>query len=299
MELYQLRSFAMVAREGSIARAAERLFSSAPAVSAHVKALEDELAVRLFERGPQGMSLTPSGEALWEEAERVLAAARRMNERAGELRGRICGHLRLGLNNEFETIRAPELLTELAATHPEMTFATSYRSSGDIIRGLLTRELDMGYFEGPCETSALSVLPLVQREIVIVYPRRWQESLDGLELAALLRRPWVFVRPECSHYRLFRDVMAEQGVGMEPRFQVGEDMNALNLVALGLGISLSSMHQLELHPRRDEIRVWAHFRRPLMLQFGYLQERRDDPLIRHTVSAVRRVWGMDEQSGVG
>src|SRR6476659_8049085 len=58
MELYQLKGFAAVAELGQLTRAAERLHISQPALSAQIKALEDELAVTLFERGAAGMTLT-------------------------------------------------------------------------------------------------------------------------------------------------------------------------------------------------------------------------------------------------
>ena len=61
MELYHLRTFVTVAEEGHLTRASERLFTSQPAVSAHIKALEEELGVTLFDRTPRGMQLTPAG----------------------------------------------------------------------------------------------------------------------------------------------------------------------------------------------------------------------------------------------
>ena len=75
MELYQLRSFAAVAELAHLTRAAEKLHISQPAVSAQIKALEDELGVILFERTPQGMLLTAAGRKLLPEAEKVVAAA--------------------------------------------------------------------------------------------------------------------------------------------------------------------------------------------------------------------------------
>ncbi|MES9912641.1 MAG: LysR family transcriptional regulator, partial [Candidatus Sedimenticola sp. 4PFRAG1] len=54
MELYQLKTFVKVADEGHLTRAAEQLFTSQPAISAHIKALEEELGVVLFQRTPKG-----------------------------------------------------------------------------------------------------------------------------------------------------------------------------------------------------------------------------------------------------
>ena len=70
MELYQLKGFAAVAELGQLTRAAERLHISQPALSAQIKALEDELNVALFERGAAGMTLTAAGRQLLPEAER-------------------------------------------------------------------------------------------------------------------------------------------------------------------------------------------------------------------------------------
>jgi len=61
MELYQLRTFAAVAEFGHLTRAAEKVHVSQPAVSAQIKALEDELGLPLFDRTPTGMVLRVSG----------------------------------------------------------------------------------------------------------------------------------------------------------------------------------------------------------------------------------------------
>src|SRR5919198_1283671 len=72
MELFQIRSFLKVAEEGSITRAAEALCLTQPAVTQHVRALERELGVALFDRTGRGVRLTAAGLALREYARRSL-----------------------------------------------------------------------------------------------------------------------------------------------------------------------------------------------------------------------------------
>ena len=74
MELYHLKTFVTVAEEQHLTRAAERLFTSQPAISAHIKALEEELRLTLFERTPKGMQLTPRASNC-SSARAALAAA--------------------------------------------------------------------------------------------------------------------------------------------------------------------------------------------------------------------------------
>src|SRR5438046_353239 len=75
MELNRLKSFAVVAETGHLTRAAEKLHISQPALSAQIRALEDELDLTLFERKSTGMTLTAAGRRLLDEAGKILAAA--------------------------------------------------------------------------------------------------------------------------------------------------------------------------------------------------------------------------------
>ena len=91
MVLHQLKTFVTVAREGSITRASERLHLSQPAVSAHIKAIEETLGLSLFERTAKGMSLTSDGQRLFDKAEQTLAAYRGLLDEATRLKGNLTG----------------------------------------------------------------------------------------------------------------------------------------------------------------------------------------------------------------
>src|SRR5688500_9731410 len=134
MELYQLRTFLTIADEGTLTRAAEKLFTSQPAISAQIKTLEEELGVRLFDRGARGMKLTREGVALQEKARRIVDAAKDFKHSAENLRDSVSGELVLGLNNRPEVLRIVEILDLLTRTHPELSYDLVNGSSGTILQ---------------------------------------------------------------------------------------------------------------------------------------------------------------------
>ena len=89
MDILKLRSFVMVARLGHLTRAAERLFLTQPAVTAHIKAIEQELGIALFDRAPGRISLTRQGELLLPEAEHVLAVFEGFTAKARQVKGEV------------------------------------------------------------------------------------------------------------------------------------------------------------------------------------------------------------------
>lgn len=292
MELYQLRTFVAVAREGSLTRAAESLFTSQPAVSAQIKALEAEFGLQLFERSPAGMTPTAAGEALWEEAERLLNGARDLTARAAALKGNVAGRLRLGFNNDDGVIRSTELLARLAAAHAELSFEVAYGSSGTVLAGVQNRELDAGFYEGTCEDAGVELVTLTHFDVVIVTPQAWAAELDRADWRLLSSKPWVFSSPHCSYFGVVQRLTAQHEVSPQARFQVDGDSTALQLAAAGHAITMTTEqvlrhHQLTASPA---LKIWPHFRQKMPLSLVYLASRRDDPLIVALREESARIW---------
>ncbi|MBS0508765.1 MAG: LysR family transcriptional regulator, partial [Proteobacteria bacterium] len=124
MEIYQVRAFATAAQLGSLTRTAEALHLTQPAITAQIKALEEELGVALFDRRPGRISLTRAGEQLLPAAEQLLTAAGHLLGRARELQGEVTGSFTLGTVADHDSLRLGTLLAQLVLALPLLYIRT-------------------------------------------------------------------------------------------------------------------------------------------------------------------------------
>ncbi|WP_052573793.1 LysR family transcriptional regulator [Haloferula sp. BvORR071] len=290
MELYQLRTFLAVAEEQNLTRAAEKLFTSQPAVSAQIKALEEEVGVRLFDRGTKGMKLTRAGEVLREQARRIVDAARDFKHSAESLRGSVSGELVFGVNNRPEVLRLVEILRSITDEHSDLCFELVNGSSGVVLQGIEDGTISIGFFEGSCESSKIAYHELDQIELCIAAPIAWAAELAKPDWRLLENKPWIFTSPACSYSRFIQRIGQEQGLNLTRRFQVNEDLTVLNLVAEGLGLTITAVDQIKVNGFEDRVVMLPHFRASVPLSIGYLAANEGDPSVAAVRDHVLKVW---------
>jgi len=119
MDLNALRLFVGAARAGSLSEAARRSRVPLPTLSRRVRKLESDLGVRLLERGPQGLALTPAGMRLVDDAGPALAFLTEAEQRLHDKKG-IAGTLRISVPPNFEPVWT--LLSEFGELYPAVRF---------------------------------------------------------------------------------------------------------------------------------------------------------------------------------
>lgn len=294
MELYQLRSFAAVAEAGHLTRAAERLHISQPALSAQIKALEDELGVALFERTSSGMILTAGGQRLLGEAEKVLAAAQGLRNEARALKGEVAGKAAVGTVLEPGLSRVGELLSVMVERYPLLQLELHHEISGAALEKVRSGELDASFFYGDLahpSVAGVALRPLVYR---VAAPAAWRERIAGAGWPDIAALPWVLTPPISSHHRLAAALFRKHGV--EPTKVVEADQEPVisSLVASGVGLSLMREDVALERAAAGEICLWDQGRGTTTLWFIHLQERAEDPVIRALLDGLRDTWKPEE-----
>jgi len=291
MELYQLKTFVAIAQEGSLTRAAERVFTSAPAVSAQLKALEDELGVKLFERTPRGMALTEAGRGLLSEAERTLASAARMRSAAEEMRGVAQGVVRFGTVVDPVALRLGEVLIKLAERHPQVTLQLKQGLSYETLSAVLRGDLDCAYaLNGEERIEGLDVRRLGAVDLVITLPPVLAAAHPELSADQLASLPWVGTPPSCvlrAHVDAFF-----ASVGREFRQGATADSESAmrSMVASGMGAGLLRLDQAAQAERNGELAIWKGWRAHTWLCWVERSEPRRSTAVDAVRSAVLEAW---------
>ena len=290
MELYQLRSFAAVAELGQLTRAAERLHISQPALSAQIKALEDELAVALFERGAGGMTLTAAGRRLLPEAERVIAAAHALRSEALELRGEVAGRLHLGTVGDAELTRLAEVLRGTVERFPLIELDVHHEVSGAAFAKVADGELDAAFYYGDLAHPAVASLPLREFSFCIVVPAPWAARLEDATWDAIAAEPWIMTPPISTHHALATELFSQHGIAPHRRVEADNEAVISSLVMAGLGVALLREDMAMADAAQGQLAIWGATRLATKLQFIHRRERDRDPAIHALQEVVRDVW---------
>lgn len=289
MDLHHLRTFVAVAQFGHLTRAAEALHLSQPALSSHIKALEEQFGVILFERSSSGMSLTPSGRRLLAEAEQVIADVQKLTNSAQDLRGRPTGNLKIGTVLDPSMLRVGELMRHMLERHPQLELDLHHVMSSDGIARVRNGTLDASFYFGELP-SDLTGLPL--RDVVyrVTMPIALAKTLADAPWELVAQQQWIVAPEPSSHHQLVMGLFGEDSTPPERIIEADSESVINNLVESGVGVSLI----------RDEIAaglvasgrglIWAGREVKTKLWLVHSAAQASDPLLAALLEVLSEVW---------
>ena len=275
MDFDQLETFLEVARHASFSRAAEKRFRTQPAISSQIRALEEEVGARLFDRSGGKVALTSAGKVFQQYAEQTLEARKGMMVTLAELERVPRGEIVVGANEGTCLHILPEVFAEFKKLYPNVAVQISRLERAKILESIIDNSVDFGVVSMPVADKRLTVVNIHRDELVIIAPPghplsqkkqagiadaaafplllpkvgRTRDSLENLFHEHRLK-PKVSMELDSSEL-LKRFVAANVGVGFIARSNVLEDVKAGVLAAVTLA-DASIRRDLALVFRKDK-----------------------------------------------
>jgi LysR family hydrogen peroxide-inducible transcriptional activator len=254
MTLTDLRYIVTLARERHFGRAAEKCFVSQPTLSVAVKKLEEELGVILFERSPQEVRVTPVGQQVVAQAERVLGETARLTEISAAGKNPLVGPLRLGVIYTIGPWLLPKLVPLLHERAPEMPLLLEENYTHRLLEKLKAAELDVAILALPVEEPGLVAQPVYDESFRALVPagHPWSK-LKAVDPAKLLEQPLLMLgRGNCFRDQVL-DLCTKAGEG-GPQVLEGGSLETIRLmVASGVGITVMPATAVDDIDRRDPL----------------------------------------------
>ncbi len=252
VSLRQLRVFEAVARLSSYTRAAEELHLSQPAVSMQVRQLEDAVGLALFERVGKSIVLTEAGRETYQYSRSINHSLQEMEEVMEALKGVSRGRLHVAVASTVNYF-APRLLAAFHQRYPGITPKLDVTNRESLVRLLDANTVDIALMGVPPENVEVESEAFLANPLVVIAPP--DHPLAGaraIPLTRLAGEIFVMREPGSGTRQAMERFFKESGMAIRHGMQMTRNEAVKQAVRSGLGLSVVSLHtiELELETRR-------------------------------------------------
>lgn len=236
-----LEIFKKVAEEKSFSKAAEDLFLSQPAVSSHIRNLENEFGTKLIYRSSKHVDLTPAGEILYEQSCKIINQYQEAKEKINQIQSVVSGNLRIGASFTIGEYILPELVSQTATRYPNLDINVTIGNTEEIAQGVKLNRLDVALVEGKITGKEFILEPFMVDEMVLIaLPGHPLAKMTSVSAKELENQVWI-LREAGSGTREFSDRFIETlKIPMKHSYVFSSNTGVKAAVLNGLGIALVS-----------------------------------------------------------
>ncbi|MGD9943931.1 MAG: LysR family transcriptional regulator [Burkholderiaceae bacterium] len=285
IDLRVLRDFVAIASAGSISKAAENLHIAQPALSVHMRRLEERVGTTLLERHHRGVKLTSTGERLLQHANEILrhvdVALEDVRRAVAEPTGRVA----LGLPQSIARELVLPLVKLVLQRWPLVRLQIVEMNTGYIPEHLLKGDIDLGITFGTAHTDGIAYTHLLDEELVFVSSRRQLEQFHpeggpdwaSIRVAELSRFPIILPTALHSLRRRIDESLAPHGIQLEVVAEVNAIPQLIELAAAGVSSTVLSFAAVTRDPAMAEL-VVSRITEPSLTRPVYLCRSAATPL---------------------
>jgi len=244
MELRHLRYFIAVAEEGSLSNAAvKRLHTAQPSLSRQIRDLELEVGVKLLERRPRGITLTPAGRVFLDHARVALLQVETAAEAARRAEQPDKPVFVVGFLIGQEVTWLPETLRILREEAPGIEITFISLTSPELALALMRGKMDVAFMRRETQTTGLNYKFLIKEPVIIVLPAGHRLAVNKVIKPQELARE-IFIGPARSPVlkSVIDDYAKKVGITLKPAYEGENISTAMSLVASTGGVTLFPLY---------------------------------------------------------
>jgi DNA-binding transcriptional LysR family regulator len=272
----QLEYTLVLAEEGSITSAAERLHISQPSLSAFLTSLEDDLGIKLFTRNAP-MKPTYAGEYFIAAARESASLRKSLMSRLNDIKNEKEGRFSLGCGQNLTAYLLPLFLPDFIKEYPNCQINLIEADVSSFENKLESGEMDLALTSGLIDNPRIENILLFDMEVILLAPKNYHFKSRGrdkshsyplVDLAELNDIPFVVFKPGRNFRKIADRIFEENHIRPKIFLETNNSETCYNMVAKGLACTFLSKSYKNLMPESNSIRIFSikgNYIRPLSI----------------------------------
>lgn len=261
MDFKQLEAFVSVAKYGSFSKAARELFLTQPTISSHIQNLEKELDTVLFNRNNKYITLTKSGEILYDNAISILNNCKKAIYDIKEYSGNIEGIIDIASSSIPETYILPNFIKSFSNKYPNVKFSISHYDSQYAISEVLNERVSFGFIGSKTFNSQIEYIDILNDELVLIAPLNLNiENENGyIDIKEINSLKFIMRKDGSGTKNLTFNILKKNNFNIDDLnviAYVESNETIKEMVKIGLGVSFVSFNSIKDYIKSNEIKYY-------------------------------------------
>ncbi|WP_456278614.1 LysR family transcriptional regulator [Bacillus sp. AK128] len=236
MTLLQFEVFITVVELKSFTKASEKLGYTQSAVSQMIRGLEEELNVKLLERGRAGVSVTPIGERMLKHMREIIKIRKTMVQEATSFNGLNVGSIKIGVIPSVSTKVLPKIVGSFRKFYPELDLIIFESTSKDILQLIENDEIDVG-FTILENQDQFDEVPLIHDQLMVILPKHHAlEKEDSIALHQITES--CFIMPKGDSDTLIRQEFSKNQLVPTIKYEIQDTSTIISMVREGIALTI-------------------------------------------------------------
>ncbi|MEN1967367.1 selenium metabolism-associated LysR family transcriptional regulator [Lentibacillus sp. N15] len=302
MNYERLKTFIAVAEKKSFSEAAKKLYVTQPTITSQIKALEEELNTKLFERTTKKVAMTPSANILLKFAKEIVHLSDSAQKEISQMESTVNGDLRVGCSLTIGEYILPEFLKRFKDTFPLVPMRVEIANSQSIVENIKDQVIDIGLIETPMEDQQIVSDPILEDELVLIArPDYFSGNELQIPLEKLKTVPLI-IRERGSGTRAVVDQYLQQaGLTLDNLnvvMELGSTEAIKAAVESGLGVSFVSKSAIKKEQKLKLLRTYQ-VKNIAFYRYFYIAFRKDHVLKTTTELFIKELQDIIQEKEVG